>query len=83
MPLSQSWNEPLSIYVRTPLASLKGAEPCGPLLFQAGRFDLWSLAGACALLLGVSVAACWLPRRAARVGPLKLCGMNNGWTRSH
>ncbi|MGH8495877.1 MAG: ABC transporter permease [Gammaproteobacteria bacterium] len=40
------------------------------LLFDVTRMDPLTLIGACGLLLGIALAACWLPaRRAARVDP--------------
>jgi ABC-type antimicrobial peptide transport system permease subunit len=47
--------------VRSMQSLLYGVEPTDPL----------TLVGVCALLLGIALAACWLPaRRAARLDPL-------------
>jgi ABC-type antimicrobial peptide transport system permease subunit len=41
------------------------------LLFEVERLDPLNLLGACALLLGIAAAACWLPaRRAAAIDPM-------------
>jgi ABC-type antimicrobial peptide transport system permease subunit len=49
------------LLARTIESLLYGVEPTDPL----------TLAGVCALLLGIALTACWLPaRRAARLDPL-------------
>jgi len=42
-------------------------------LYGVGTLDVWSYAGAVAMLLAVAAAASWLPaRRAARVDPAEV-----------
>jgi predicted permease len=42
------------------------------LLFGVARFDALTLIGACSVLLGITLLACWVPaRRAARIDPMQ------------
>jgi putative ABC transport system permease protein len=52
-------------------AAVAASQAITSLLFGVSRLDPITYFGVTALLLGVSVIACWLPaRRAARVDPL-------------